>query len=151
MKTKASIDDCIKMIHELSNKMDILLDVQKQLFAILDKQIDLRVINEDRSTKEELEIFKDYFSPQFNGRIPNSYNYFSNNLVPDLLKKWNGKEFATISLLIYSSSSLLKIMKPKSFSKWHVIVCSIFGNKIVKYHKGKLNIEDFRERFSYLF
>lgn len=100
-------------------------------------------------TDEALDVFKSYFKAPFKG-MGQSEDYFTNYLIPDLKKPRNGKQYATIALLIYESEKLILAKRPKSFASWYKEFCNILDIKECTYKPTHLNTKDFESEFYYL-
>ena len=102
-----------------------------------------REINEDGLR----ECFRITFRGAGNGNI----DYFTNNLLPDLKRNWNDKDFAKIALMIYNSGELTSAMRPNTFKEWYQGFCKLVGCGFHEYKPNALIPNDrLKKAFYYL-
>ena len=97
-----------------------------------------------KTIEDKLEI---YFKSLFRGMGNGNENKIP-VLVDDLCRKWNGKEFAQIALMIYNSGNM-NAKKPTDFSNWLVTLCDILDRKVIMYKINK--IEDIPDNIKSIF
>ena len=141
------IEACLLNFEKVHNvKIKMLKDTRKaKYFAeqLIQKEVNNKEVEnkiDKASYQREIQIdrLKDYFVPSFIRAGENETNYFTENFIPELQKRWDGKHFAAIASLVYNSDKLRKRVKPNSFAKWLSVFCELVDVKNSKYKQSKL-------------
>lgn len=105
-------------------------------------------VKKERTIKEA--ELKEYFTLAFRGRGNGNIDYFE-NLLGDLKKDWNDKDFARIANMIYNSKKLAPSMRPSTFIEWYKKFCELVEFKFHGYKPNALKPDDsLKNTFYYL-
>jgi len=136
----------------ISIENDMIIDL-KEKYELQQSKIENLTIEQKQQEKNIDEKLKDYFIPAFyNGSNICKVDYYTENLLPDLQKKFNGKEFAALAYLIYGSNQVRKIVKNMSFAKWRKIFFKCIGRNDTNYKPNDLidTANNMRNTFYYI-
>lgn len=148
--TEEAANEYFSSVYVLSNMVQMVINDLKIAFNYIEEQVLNKGEQFNRNIDEE--NLASFFPSSFRGIGKGNFiNYFSENLLPDLKKRWTDKDFAKIALIIYESGKLAKNKKPETFAEWYRNFCYVVG---CKYHKDykptNLRDEIFKGKFSYL-
>ena len=140
------------------NDIDFLAESKRKYNLFLKEQINVgseQSVSGDGISQREIKTdkLKDHFVPDFyNGTNDKKIDYFSENLLPDLKKPFDGKRTAAIASLIYRSNKLRPRVRPKSYRLWLKTFCDLIAVKYTEYKESavKEECEKLKSVFYYL-